>query len=96
MYEKLELLRFTILDETEEVQALAAEYVNNGVLTQNSYDDCLHIAQAVIGKCDYLVSWNYRHIVRPKTVQTVKMVNLIGRYNEISICTPEMLVWEEP
>lgn len=92
MYDMLGLIAFEELDETDEVRALAAEYIRNGVLTKSSYADCLHVAHAVVGSCDFVVSWNYDHLVKVKTIQGVKVVNVANWYNEIGIVTPEMLI----
>ena len=40
-----------------------------------SRDDALHIACAVIGKCDMLLSWNFKHLVRVKTNEGVRIVS---------------------
>ncbi|MCL2360155.1 MAG: PIN domain-containing protein [Candidatus Bathyarchaeota archaeon] len=52
MVEKLDEIDFQILRETSEINELAVEYVNNGVLSQKSIEDCLHIAFAVVANCD--------------------------------------------
>lgn len=58
---KIELTEF--LDTTDEVVDLAAEYIAERVVGQTSYADCLHIALATINRADFLVSWNFKHIV---------------------------------
>ena len=92
MLEKMRLIDFQVLPETDEVKALAAEYIKGGVLNEKSLDDCLHIAYAVIYNCDVIVSWNFKHLVNFKTIDKVRVVNVINRYKEISIITPTMLI----
>ena len=77
---QLDLIKFVILNETDEVKELALQYINNGVLGQDCYNDCLHIAQAVVNNCDLLVSWNFNHLVKYETMEGVKLVNAINRY----------------
>lgn len=80
----------------DEVDALANQYIENEVLKKKSYDDCLHIALAVINQCDLLISWNFKHLVNYKTIKGVKIVNAINDYREIAIISPTMLIdWEE-
>ena len=94
MFERLEQIQFQILDRTDEVTRLAAEYITGGVLKEKSYADCLHIAFAVVYNCDIIVSWNFKHLVNFKTINKVKVVNAINQYREIGIMPPSMLLEE--
>ena len=40
------------------------------------FDDALHIAIASVHRIDYLLSWNFKHIVK---VRTRKLVSLVIR-----------------
>jgi predicted nucleic acid-binding protein len=51
------------LEITDEAVELATKYIEERVVGQTSYADCVHIAIATIYRADYLVSWNYKHIV---------------------------------
>jgi len=95
MLEKMRQIEFSLLHESNDVKELAIEYIKGGVLKEKSYDDCLHIAFAVIHHCDAIVSWNFKHIVNFRTIDKVRIVNAINRYKEISIISPAMLVEEE-
>ncbi|MCL2356236.1 MAG: type II toxin-antitoxin system VapC family toxin [Defluviitaleaceae bacterium] len=94
MFEKLKQINFRILKETDEIFALADEYIKGGVLSAKSRDDCMHIAYAVVYNCDVIVSWNFKHLVNFKTINKVKVVNAIHLYKEISIISPTMLIEE--
>ena len=94
MLTKMQQIDFEILPETDEVKELAAEYVKSGVLREKSLDDCYHIAYAVIYNYDVIVSWNFKHLVNYRTVDKVKVVNVINHYKEISIVSPTMLIEE--
>ncbi len=95
MYEKLAEVRPLIAVKNQEATELANEYVNRQVLSQKSFDDCLHIALSVINYCDYLVSWNFKHLVNVNTISGVKIVNAINHYQEIGIISPTMLISKE-
>ena len=58
---KIESTEF--LDTTDEAVDLATKYIAEKVVGQTSYADCLHIAIATINRADFLVSWNFKHIV---------------------------------
>ena len=92
LYAKIEQIQFNILTRTDEISRLAKEYVKNGVLTEKSIDDCLHIAFAVVNNCDLIVSWNFKHLANIKTIDKVKIVNALNRYREISIVPPSMFL----
>ena len=76
--------------ETDEVKNLAAEYLKAGI-TEDNFNDCLHIAYAVIADCDRLVSWNFTHLAKDETIESVKVINAINRYKAISIVPPASL-----
>lgn len=94
MYEMLREIPFQILEKTNEVNQLAREYINHGVLREKNLDNCFHISFAVVYNCDIIVSWNFKHLVNYKTINKVKIVNAINQYREISIITPTMLLEE--
>lgn len=50
------------IDVTSEAIDLATKYIDEKVVGQTSFADCLHIALATINKADFLISWNFKHI----------------------------------
>jgi predicted nucleic acid-binding protein len=88
MYEQLDRVVFERLEESDEVNELAAEYVRSGALTGNHLDDCLHVAYAVVGGCDIILSWNFDH-TREWTRVRVREVNETGQYGGIGIMPPD-------
>ena len=94
MLEKLQTINFQLIQETATIQQLADAYIQSGVLKEKSIDDCMHIAFAVIGNCNIIISWNFKHLVNYKTINSVKIVNAINNYREISIMSPNMLLEE--
>ena len=55
-------------------------------------EDALHIAIAVNNKMDYLLSWNFKHIVKLKTKNIVRLVNTLAKNAQIEIITPAELL----
>jgi len=51
------------METNDEAVELATQYIAEKVVGQTSFADCLHIALATINRADYLISWNFKHIV---------------------------------
>jgi hypothetical protein len=83
---------FSTLSLTDEVEWLAKEYIRYGAIPENYLEDAYHIAIAVIHDIDYLLSWNFKHIVRIKTKDIVRMVNTLNNLRSIEIMTPAELL----
>jgi predicted nucleic acid-binding protein len=74
---------------------IASRFVDLGVLKQKSFDDCQHIAAAIVSGCDVIVSWNFKHIVNYKTMMGVKAVTALEGYDDLLIYTPSILIGGE-
>ena len=90
----LQQIKYERVESNDDVVALASKFVNFGVLRQKSFDDCRHIAAALLSGCDIIVSWNFKHIVNPKTISGVKEISATGGYKDMIICSPSMLAEE--
>ena len=77
---------------TDEIRAIAEQIVSLGILNEKSRDDCLHIGTAIVNQCNYIVSWNFKHMVNIKTINGVRAITSLGGYNSIDIIQPTMLV----
>lgn len=84
--------RFSVLSLTDDVEWLAKEYVRYGAVPEDYPEDAYHIAITVINEMDYLLSWNFKHIVRRKTRDIVRMVNTLNNLRQIEIMTPAELL----
>ena len=76
------------IEVTEEVIDLATEYIAEKVVGQTSFADCLHIALATINQADYLISWNFRHIVNVQRIRGYNAINLKNGYKLLEIRSP--------
>lgn len=83
---KTELTEF--LDTTDEAIDLATEYITEKVVGQTSFADCLHIALATINRADFLVSWNFKHIVNVKRISGYNAINIKKGYKQLEIRSP--------
>ena len=83
---------FEELFVTDEIDDLAEEIINRGILTAKSLDDCTHIATAVANGCDIIVSWNFKHLVNFRTIHGVREIVISKHYKPIDIYSPTMLL----
>jgi len=91
----LRQIQYERVESSDEVVALASKFVDFGILKQKSFNDCRHIAAALLSGCEIVVSWNFKHMVCAKTVRGVREIAAKGGYNDIMIFTPSTLI-EEP
>ncbi|MGI9862887.1 type II toxin-antitoxin system VapC family toxin [Moorella naiadis] len=82
---------FEVLALNDEVLSLAGKYVAEGIIPAKYEDDAYHIAVASVNGIDYLISWNFRHLVKVKTRRLVNLVNLKEGYKPIEIIAPPEL-----
>lgn len=80
---------FAVLEETEECINLANAYVRDGAEPEKYRDDARHIAIAVFHEVDYIVSWNYKHMVNIAVRRLIDSTNLRMGYGPIEIISPE-------
>lgn len=74
---------------SDSMEALAQNYIEAGVLPESREADALHVAAATSLACDYLVSWNHRHMTRPmKRLQYESVNRLHGYLKTPLICNP--------
>ncbi len=76
------------LETTDEVVDLATAYIAEKVIGQTSYADCLHIALATINRADFLVSWNFKHIVNIERISGYNSINIKNGYKQLEIRSP--------
>lgn len=83
------------VEVTEEAYGLAQKYIEEKVVGQTSADDCRHIATATVNKVDFLVSWNFKHIVNVFRIRGYNSVNLRYGYPQLDIRSPKEIVYNE-
>jgi predicted nucleic acid-binding protein len=83
---KADLTEF--IEITNDTIDLASEYVIEKVVGKTSYADCLHIALATINRVDFLVSWNFKHIVNMERIRGYNSINIKNGYKQLEIRSP--------
>jgi hypothetical protein len=70
---------------------IAEALMRNASLPANAVGDALHIAFALEHRCDYLLTWNYRHLANGNIQRAVQRT--LSTHSKLpSICTPEDLM----
>ena len=91
--ERLEALAgITLLRTTSDADQLAEGLVGGYAVPESNPEDALHIALAVVNGIQYLVSWNFRHIVNATVRSTIERICRDAGYEPPTICTPEELM----
>ena len=85
----------TVLDANEEAVKIADIYVEEGVIPQRFRTDGLHIAIAAINDLDMIVSMNFQHIVKRKTITMTGYINTLNGYRAIEIYSPMEVIQDE-
>ena len=94
LLELLAEIDYETVSLNSEIEKLAVMIISHGILTQKSYEDCLHIATALTHDCNLLVSWNFKHLVNIRTINGVRAISNLAGYRSIDIVTPTLLIQE--
>jgi hypothetical protein len=88
------LADISILALTDGILKLAESLVIEGPIPRKAAVDALHIAIATSYACEYLLTWNCRHIANAEIQRKARLV--VGRYgfDLPAVCTPEELMGE--
>ena len=88
-------ISYARIEVDQDMLRIAGKIIDLGILRQKSFDDCQHIAAAIVSGCDAIVSWNFKHIVNHKTMQGVKAITALEGYADLLIYTPSALIGGE-
>ena len=94
--ERLEVLSgIPEIELTETAANFAEALVQGGPLPEKAALDALHIAAAVSGGMDYLLTWNFKHFAGATIRNQVERKCRLSGYEPPIICTPEELLEED-
>lgn len=88
----LRQIPYSLVQTDEDTVELAEKFIDFGILKKKSFDDCRHIATAIMAGCDIITSWNFKHIVNVKTVRGVKTITTLEGYKDLLIYPPSVLL----
>ena len=84
-----------ILAAADETDELAGRYVSEGALPHKSIADASHIAAASVNALDMIISLNFRHIVKERTIEMTGAINTLLGYKTVKIKTPMEVIDDE-
>lgn len=83
------------LPSEEPVSDIASVYIGKNVMPRAPIGDALHLALASHHKCDYLLTWNCRHIANPNKFERIRVVNTSLGLFVPALVTPNQLIGRE-
>ena len=92
--EMLSDMRVVAIDE--EILNLRDSFISAGIVGEKWADDAGHVAAAIVGGADLIVSWNFKHIVHFDKIRLYNAISLLNGYREIDIHSPtEVIDYED-
>ena len=95
LFRRLSEINYNLIVVDERTARLAKKFIDNGILKKKNFDDCEHIAAAILSDCDIIISWNFKHIVSVKTIRGIKIITMTENYKDLLIYPPSVLLSEE-
>ena len=92
MVDLIQQYNIAFLDANENAEILADKYVAENIIPQKYKTDGIHIAMATIHDLDIIVSYNFHHIVKLKTIIGTESINLREGYKKIGIYSPTEVI----
>jgi predicted nucleic acid-binding protein len=90
--------RAQVLTPGHECESLMEAYFAAGILSPtrtNKYYDAGHVAVASVNGIEYLLTYNYKHLLKVNKIDAFNGVNLLHSYGEIRFVPPEFFLPEE-
>lgn len=88
--------RLELLEITPEVLDVVDTYIARHVMPADPAGDALHLAVASVHHCDFLVTWNCRHLANANKFGHIRRVNsLLGLYVPTLVTPLELLEDED-
>jgi predicted nucleic acid-binding protein len=66
---------FRLLDEESSIADITAAYVRNKLMPSDPAADALHLALASSHSCDFLLTWNYKHLANANKFGHIQRIN---------------------
>jgi len=92
MKELIDKYDISIISGSGEAERLAALYLTEGAINRKYSIDALHIAITAVTGLDFIVSLNFQHIVRQKTIWETARINEREGYKQIGIYEPAEVI----
>lgn len=80
-----------LLDIDQRVMDFADIYIRRKLMPAGPRGDAMHLAVASYHKCDFLVTWDYRHLANPNKFNHIRVLNTQLGLFVPSLVTPQQL-----
>lgn len=88
----IEIFKPALVYPDENALKLASFYVAEKLIPETFKDDAIHIATATVNNCDFLISWNFKHIVKAKVIWGVHLINQREGFSLIELVSPKLFL----
>ena len=95
MVNLIEQYKIILLKPDKNAENLADKYVSENIIPIKYRTDGIHIAMATINDLDIIVSFNFQHIVKLRTIIGTESINLREGYKRIGIFCPTEVIENE-
>lgn len=83
-------------DRREEIERLAAFYIEQGVIPRKKVEDAQHVAYATLFEADILLSWNFKHLANINREARILAANREAGYPRPLRLVSPLEVLDEP
>jgi len=92
----LDLLKeIPLLEINSSISEIIQAYIAHRVMPADPFGDALHLALASYHRCDFLVTWNCKHLANANKFGHIRLVNGILWLHVPTLITPLELLGEE-
>lgn len=81
-----------LLPPNQSAESLTNALIAGKAVPDSEPRDAAHIALATVHGIDFLVTWNFKHILNPHTQHLIDKICRDNGYEPATICTPEQLI----
>ena len=86
----------SLLSINTEIHDIVETYIKRKLMPADILGDALHLATASFHGCDFLLTWNCKHLANANKFSHIRRLNtLLGLYVPALITPVELLSWEE-
>jgi predicted nucleic acid-binding protein len=77
-----------LLPIVEEIEEIVAVYISHSLMPKDAVGDALHLATASFYGCDYLLTWNCKHLANANKYRHMRRINAMMDLVTPNLVTP--------
>lgn len=81
-------------NKNQEIQKITQAYVDHQIIPQTHRIDAEHLAIATYHQIEIFISWNFKHLVKLKTIEQANAINKLLGYQQLKIVEPSILLYD--